>query len=187
MGHPGSHPCLSWQAALELAAGTSGVVALLGAADTGKSTFALAVAMPQILKSSPLEPWTGGVQGIVIIKPDAPFGLPLSGDQWLYFVTLAVGGALGIVLGASLLWTPPRRAAVVRWALAAIGLLLLGYASYLVVGLLATMRGLAAQPLAVPQLGPGLFVSTVGAALVAVAPWMRRRAAADGAAQRQNA
>ncbi len=53
------------------------------------ATFALAVAMPQILKSTPLEPWTGGVQGIVIIKPDAPFGLPLNADQWLYFFTLA--------------------------------------------------------------------------------------------------
>jgi branched-chain amino acid transport system permease protein len=54
------------------------------------ATFSLAVATPQILKSTPLEPWTGGVQGIVIIKPDAPFGLPLSSDQWLYFLTLAV-------------------------------------------------------------------------------------------------
>jgi branched-chain amino acid transport system permease protein len=42
------------------------------------ATFALAIAMPQILKLSLLEHWTGGVQGIVIIKPDAPFGLPLS-------------------------------------------------------------------------------------------------------------
>ena len=54
------------------------------------ATFALAVAMPQILKFSAIEEWTGGVQGIVIIKPDAPFGLPLSADQWLYFVTLAI-------------------------------------------------------------------------------------------------
>jgi branched-chain amino acid transport system permease protein len=54
------------------------------------ATFSLAVATPQILKSTPLEPWTGGVQGIVIIKPDAPFALPLSADQWLYFLTLAV-------------------------------------------------------------------------------------------------
>lgn len=54
------------------------------------ATFSLAVATPQLLKSSPLEPWTGGVQGITIIKPDAPFGLPLSPDQWLYFFTLAV-------------------------------------------------------------------------------------------------
>lgn len=54
------------------------------------ATFSLAVAMPQLLKSSPLEPWTGGVQGITIIKPDAPFGLPLNSDQWLYIFTLAV-------------------------------------------------------------------------------------------------
>jgi branched-chain amino acid transport system permease protein len=54
------------------------------------ATFALAIAMPQILKCSPLEPWTGGVQGIVVTKPDPPFGLPLSPDQWLYFFTLTV-------------------------------------------------------------------------------------------------
>lgn len=54
------------------------------------ATFGLAVAMPQFLKLSVLEPWTGGVQGIVITKPDAPFGLPLSQDQWLYYFTLVV-------------------------------------------------------------------------------------------------
>jgi branched-chain amino acid transport system permease protein len=54
------------------------------------ATFSLAVATPQILKSAPLEPLTGGVQGIVILKPDAPFGLPLSPDQWLYYLTLVV-------------------------------------------------------------------------------------------------
>ena len=54
------------------------------------ATFALATAMPQILKFHPLEPWTGGVQGIVILKPDPPPGVPLSADQWIYFFTLAV-------------------------------------------------------------------------------------------------
>jgi branched-chain amino acid transport system permease protein len=58
------------------------------------ATFALAIAMPQMLKFTPIEHWTGGVQGIVVTKPDAPFGLPLSADQWMYFVTLAVGIAL---------------------------------------------------------------------------------------------
>jgi branched-chain amino acid transport system permease protein len=52
------------------------------------ATFALAVAMPQILKFSPYEHWTGGVQGIVILKPDAPFGLPINQDQWLFYFTL---------------------------------------------------------------------------------------------------
>ena len=46
--------------------------------------------MPQILKFDPLSPFTGGVQGIVILKPDPPFGLPLDADQWLYYFTLAV-------------------------------------------------------------------------------------------------
>jgi len=54
------------------------------------ATFALATAMPQILKFQPLEPLTGGVQGIVIIKPDPPPGVPLNAEQWLYFFTLAV-------------------------------------------------------------------------------------------------
>ncbi|MDF3073727.1 MAG: branched-chain amino acid transporter permease [Alphaproteobacteria bacterium] len=54
------------------------------------ATFALALAVPQMLKHKSIEYWTGGVQGIVIIKPDPPFGLPLSQDQWLYLFTLFV-------------------------------------------------------------------------------------------------
>jgi branched-chain amino acid transport system permease protein len=54
------------------------------------ATFALGVAMPQILKYKHIEQWTGGVQGIVIIKPDAPFGLKITPDQWLYLFTLAI-------------------------------------------------------------------------------------------------
>ncbi len=54
------------------------------------ATFALGVAMPQILKYKGLEEWTGGVMGVVIVKPDPPEWLPiaLSQDQWLYFFTL---------------------------------------------------------------------------------------------------
>ena len=54
------------------------------------ATFALGVSMPQLLKYKHFEEWTGGVQGIVIVKPDAPFELPLNPDQWLYFFTLGV-------------------------------------------------------------------------------------------------
>lgn len=54
-------------------------------------TFSLAVATPQILKLSVLSHWTGGVQGVVLSRPHAPFDLPLSTDQWLYLFTLAVG------------------------------------------------------------------------------------------------
>ncbi|MCL2428661.1 MAG: branched-chain amino acid ABC transporter permease [Alphaproteobacteria bacterium] len=58
------------------------------------ATFALAIAMPQLLKSTPLEPWTGGVQGIVILKPEAPFGLPLNSDQWLYYFTMLIAALM---------------------------------------------------------------------------------------------
>ena len=58
------------------------------------ATFALAVAMPQLLKYKGLEEWTGGVQGIVIVKPDAPPWSGLSQDQWLYFVVLGFALAL---------------------------------------------------------------------------------------------
>src|SRR5450631_4505558 len=54
------------------------------------ATFGLGVSMPQVRKDKHLEHWTGGVQGIVIIKPDPPFGLPINQDQWLYYFTLAV-------------------------------------------------------------------------------------------------
>ncbi|HEX7435858.1 MAG TPA: branched-chain amino acid ABC transporter permease [Caldimonas sp.] len=53
------------------------------------ATFALGVAMPQILKHKSLEHWTGGSQGIVIVKPDPPAWSGVSQDQWLYFFTLA--------------------------------------------------------------------------------------------------
>ncbi|MET4023268.1 branched-chain amino acid transport system permease protein [Bradyrhizobium sp. S3.2.12] len=55
------------------------------------ATFALAVVTPQLFKLSPFEPWTAGVTGITLAKPDAPFGLPLDQDQWLYLFTLAIG------------------------------------------------------------------------------------------------
>src|SRR5258706_3587265 len=61
------------------------------------ATFALGVSMPQLLKYHHLEKWTGGVQGIVIAKPDAPFGLPLNSDRWLYFFTLAVALVMFVV------------------------------------------------------------------------------------------
>ena len=73
------------------------------------ATFALAVAVPQLLKYHLVERWTGGVQGIVIIKPDAPWGLPLSQDEWLYFFALAVAVVLFIV-GRNLLDSRTGRA-----------------------------------------------------------------------------
>jgi branched-chain amino acid transport system permease protein len=73
------------------------------------ATFSLALAVPQILKY--FEHWTGGSQGIVLSKPNAPFGLPLNPDQWLYFLTLAVLVLL-FVLAANLLRGRTGRAIV---------------------------------------------------------------------------
>ncbi|WGR94094.1 MULTISPECIES: branched-chain amino acid ABC transporter permease [unclassified Bradyrhizobium] len=63
------------------------------------ATFALATAMPQLLKLGYFEDWTGGVQGLVVTKPDAPevlqsvlsgLHLKISQDMWLYYFTLAI-------------------------------------------------------------------------------------------------
>lgn len=53
------------------------------------ATFALALATPQLLKFRAFDHWTGGTQGVLVDKPDAPWGLPLTGDQWLYLFSLA--------------------------------------------------------------------------------------------------
>ncbi len=62
------------------------------------ATFALGVVLPQILKYRGIESWTGGVQGITLIKPEAPLGIPLSPDRWLYFLCLSI--AAGLFIGA---------------------------------------------------------------------------------------
>ena len=84
-------------AALCFAAGVlMGFPALrLGGHYLALATFALALAVPQILKARHIEGWTGGVQGIVLAKPEAPLqvqflGEKLSDDRWMYFFSLAV-------------------------------------------------------------------------------------------------
>ncbi len=89
-------------ATLPIAAAVSAVVGLLVGFPalrlTGLylalTTFALAIAVPQLLKFKLIEPWTGGVQGIVLSKPSAPFGLPLNPDQYLYLFSVAVAALL---------------------------------------------------------------------------------------------
>jgi branched-chain amino acid transport system permease protein len=51
-------------------------------------TLAMAVAMPQLLKY--FDTWTGGQQGITLMKPMPPPGLDLDRDRWLYFFVLVV-------------------------------------------------------------------------------------------------
>ncbi len=73
------------------------------------ATFALAIAMPQLLKLGVFEHWTGGVQGLVVTKPDAPFGLKMSQDMWLYYFTLFVSIVI-YVLSLNLLRSRSGRA-----------------------------------------------------------------------------
>src|SRR5215813_5213029 len=54
------------------------------------ATFALAIAVPQILKYRHIEELTGGVQGIVLRRVRAPFDLPVSADQWMFWLVLAI-------------------------------------------------------------------------------------------------
>ena len=66
----------------------------LGGLYLALTTFSLAVAVPQILKHRAIEDWTGGVQGLFLVKPDPPSWLPLDADQWMYLVALMVSAAL---------------------------------------------------------------------------------------------
>jgi branched-chain amino acid transport system permease protein len=50
-------------------------------------TLATAVATPQLLKY--FDTWTGGQQGINLVKPLPPPGLGIDRDRWLYFLALA--------------------------------------------------------------------------------------------------
>ncbi|TMH61164.1 MAG: branched-chain amino acid ABC transporter permease [Betaproteobacteria bacterium] len=80
------------------------------------ATFALAVSMPPILKSHLLERWSGGVQGIVIVKPDPPafladVGIKLNPDQWLYYFALAIALVL-FVIGWNLIYGRIGRALI---------------------------------------------------------------------------
>lgn len=66
----------------------------LGGIYLALATFALALAAPQLLKHKALAAWTGGVQGVVILKPDAPIqsllGFAVNADRWLYLFSLAI-------------------------------------------------------------------------------------------------
>jgi branched-chain amino acid transport system permease protein len=54
------------------------------------ATFALAIAVPQILKYKHIEELTGGVQGIVLRRVRPPLDLPFTSDQWTFWLVLAI-------------------------------------------------------------------------------------------------
>ena len=61
-------------------------------------TFALASVVPQIANYGGIAGWTGGSQGLGLDRPEVPFGLQLSYDQWIYLLTLLV---LVLLFGAA--------------------------------------------------------------------------------------
>jgi branched-chain amino acid transport system permease protein len=59
--------------------------------------YALAIAFPQLLRWPPLAGWTGGVSGLYLDLPTAPFE-GLSADRWLFLLSLALlGSAMALV------------------------------------------------------------------------------------------
>jgi branched-chain amino acid transport system permease protein len=90
----GIHPYV----ALPLAALTGGLLgfgfgwpaARLGAVHLALLTWGLAVSIPRLLKSTLLDRWTGGVQGIYLDRPVAPGWTGLNDDQWWWFLTLLI-------------------------------------------------------------------------------------------------
>lgn len=73
------------------------------------ATFALSIAMPQLLKHKSLEQWTGGAQGLVIDRPGAPVGIPLNTDQW-FLIVIAIFAACLFVVAKNLMHSRIGRA-----------------------------------------------------------------------------
>jgi branched-chain amino acid transport system permease protein len=101
-----SHWDWSFWATLPVSAAVCGVLGYLvgfpalrlGGLYLALVTFSLAVAVPQILKHRAVEDWTGGVQGLFLVKPDPPSWLPLDADQWMYVVALLVSAVLFVLV-----------------------------------------------------------------------------------------
>ena len=70
-------------------------------------SYALAIAFPQFLRWPPIEHLTGGVRGLYLDTPPAPFGF--SPDRWVFLLALALLGA-GLLLAANIVASRSGRA-----------------------------------------------------------------------------
>ncbi|OUL99473.1 branched-chain amino acid ABC transporter permease [Variovorax sp. JS1663] len=97
---------LPWWTALPLACVLGAVLAFL----IGKpilrlehtylalATFAIALAVPQLVRNAAVERWTGGAQGLQLDRPSPPAWLDpwVNQDMWMYWVALVL--AVAVVL-----------------------------------------------------------------------------------------
>ncbi len=65
-------------------------VARLESVHLAMATFALAGVTPVLANYKGVAQWTGGSQGLGLDRPEVPFGLPLSYDQWIFLLALFV-------------------------------------------------------------------------------------------------
>lgn len=90
----------AWWLALPAAGLAVGVFALLLALPILRlshtylalATFALALAVPQVLKHPTVSAWTGGARGLELDRPKAPewLAVGLGADAWMYWIALTV-------------------------------------------------------------------------------------------------
>ena len=71
-------------------------------------SYALAIAFPQLLRWPPIADWTGGVHGLYLDAPLAPWGLT-SGDRWMFLLALTIL-ALGVAVAANVIDSRSGRA-----------------------------------------------------------------------------
>lgn len=125
------------------------------------ATFALGAVLPNLVKHPTLERWTGGSQGLGLDALEAPFGLALSFDQWLYLYTLGTLVTL-LLLAVNLLRGRIGRAVVaIRDQPLAAEAMGINAASYklMVFGVSALYAGVggALAAISIKYVAPGLF------------------------------
>jgi branched-chain amino acid transport system permease protein len=125
------------------------------------ATFALGAVLPNLAKHRAVERWTGGSQGLGLDALEAPFGLALSFDQWLYLYTLGLLAVL-LLLAANLVRGRIGRAVIAirdyPIAAQAMGINAPHY-KLMVFGISALYVGLAGAlaAISIKYVAPGLF------------------------------
>lgn len=112
-----------------------------------------AIAGGALVAVGALLPWLSVYAGIETYRGIA--GL----NGWLLFG----GGLISVLMGGSYVFTPRPR---LRWTIGLLGALLFGFGCWIVVQLFALYREIGGNPFVVGRLGPGLFISTLGGAIV---------------------